>query len=217
MCWIGIQNSRKLCLLIGEPKALHHKLENQFNKLINLISCLSTVKLALEESFVTKTITVSDELYAHLESLARPFLDREPQDVILRLIEGEAAKSVAERDELPKPAPFVARVPRERGAVVELNGNSISADTVRDLFEKVMEYIYMKGYWSEFEALAPYKTSSKRYLIATSPKHPSGQDFVVPVSYRNLYMEAHKSYKTAINQLKRLLSRLSIALVYRGS
>ena len=65
--------------------------------------------------------------------------------------------------------------------------------------------------------LAPYKTSTKRYLIATSPKHPNGRDFVVPVEYRSLYMEAHKNYKTAIDQLTRFLRRCGVTLTYRGN
>lgn len=164
---------------------------------------------------MVKTITLSDEVYARLETLAKPFEDREPEDVIRRLLDGGSMK------EMPEPrgvstttgAPIV-RAPRERGAVVELNGQEISATTVPDLCTKVMEFIYSKGLWDDFENLAPYTTSTKRYLFAKSPKHPQGNDFFVPLQYRNIYMEAHKNYETTIKQLGRLLSQLGITFKY---
>ena len=168
-----------------------------------------------------RTITVSDELFARLESLARPFVDREPQDVIHRLVEGECKRTgqreKTDQDRTPRTGTKVVRAPRERGAVVELNGEKITADTVPDLCTKVMEYIYSKGLWEKLEELAPYKTSSKRFLFSKSPKHPNGNDFFVPIKYRNIYMEAHKNYQTTIKQLSRLLARLGVDLVYRGS
>lgn len=164
---------------------------------------------------MVKTITLSNEIYARLETLAKPFEDREPEDVIRRLLDGGLMK------EMPEPrgvstttgAPIV-RAPRERGVVVELNGQEISATTVPDLCTKVMEFIYSKGLWDEFENLAPYKTSNKRYLFAKSTKHPQGNDFFVPLQYRNIYMEAHKNYETTIKQLGRLLSQLGITFKY---
>ena len=167
---------------------------------------------------MAKIITISDELYARLESLARPFLDREPQDVILRLVEGESTEDAQVKpNHPPRSASKVTRAPRERGAVVELNGKTIVADTVPDLCTKVMEYVYSKGLWARLEELAPYKTSAKRYLFAKSPKHPKGNDFRVPIKYRNIYMEAHKNYVTTIKHLGRLLARLGVDLVYRGT
>lgn len=108
------------------------------------------------------------------------------------------------------------RVPRERGVVVALNGETITADTVPDLCKKVMEYLYRNKLWKKFEELSPW-TSPKRYLFSKSPKHQNGNDFIVPIEYRNLYMEAHKNYNTAIVQLSRFLARLSVTLVYRSS
>lgn len=164
---------------------------------------------------MVKTISLSDEIYARLKNLARPFEDREPEDVIRRLLDGVTKNDVA------KPSGgritsevAIVRAPRERGAVVELNGERISATTVPDLCTKVMEFIHSKGLWGKFESLAPYKTSAKRYLFAKSPKHPQGNDFVVPLKYRNMHMEAHKNYETIIKQLGRLLSQLGITFRY---
>ena len=164
---------------------------------------------------MVKTISLSDEIFARLEALARPFEDREPEDVIRRLLDGGSTKNVAKPGSRRTTSePGVVRAPRERGTVVELNGDRISATTVPDLCTKVMEFIFSKGLWSQFESLAPYKTSAKRYLFAKSPKHPQGNDFFVPLKHRNMYMEAHKNYETTIKQLGRLLSQLGITFEY---
>lgn len=164
---------------------------------------------------MVKTISLSDDVYTRLEALARPFEDREPEDVIRRLLDGETIKEVAKpRGGGNISETTVIRAPRERGTVVELDGDMITATTVPDLCTKVMEYIYSKGLWDKFESLAPYKTSAKRYLFAKSPKHPQGNDFFVPLKYRNIYMEAHKNYETTIKQLSRLLSQLGITFKY---
>ena len=161
------------------------------------------------------TITLSNEVFSRLQALARPFEDREPEDVIRRLLDGDSTKSVAiPNNRNARSEPKVVRFPRERGAVVELNGERISAATVPDLCTKVMEFIYSKGLWSQFESLAPYKTSAKRYLFSKTPKHPQGNDFFVPLKYRNMYLEAHKNYETTIRQLGRLLSQLGITFEY---
>lgn len=167
---------------------------------------------------MTKTITISDELFNRLEAIARPFVDREPQDVIRRLIEGESAMPAVDIPErTSKSDTKFFRIPRERGAVIELNGKRIIADTVPDLCTKVLEYIDLTGLWDKLEALSPYITSSKRYLLANTPKHPRGNDFFVPIKYRNIYIEGHKNYQTTIRQLKRMLARLGIELVYRSA
>lgn len=164
---------------------------------------------------MVKTIFVSDEVYSRLESLARPFEDREPEDVIRRLLDGgsmgEMAKPGSGKSTFQS---VVVRAPRERGAEVELDDDRISATTVPDLCTKVMEYIYTKGLWDKFEKLAPYKTSAKRYLFAMTPKHPQGNDFFVPLKYRNIYMEAHKNYETTIKQLGRLMTQLGVNFKY---
>jgi len=164
-----------------------------------------------------KTITLSDEVFARLQALARPFEDREPEDVIRRLLDNVGTKSVAIPTSLNATTDSkVVRYPRERGAVVELNGERISATTVPDLCTKVMEFIYSKGLWSQFETLAPYKTSAKRYLFSKTPTHPQGNDFFVPLKYRNMYLEAHKNYETTIKQLGQLLSQLGVTFKYVG-
>ena len=165
---------------------------------------------------MAKTISISDHVYARLQALARPFEDREAEDVIRRLLDGEKENSAQSGYVKSKssPDPAVTRAPRERGTVVELNGEKLSATTIPDLCAKALEYLYAHGLWDDVEKLAPYETSKKRYLFAKSPIHPQGNDFFVPIKYKNIYMETHKNYKTAIEQLRRLFSQLGITFKY---
>lgn len=163
---------------------------------------------------MAKTISVSNELYDELAALAKPFEDKQPEDVIRRLLKAYSVQNtnIIDRQE-PSPE-SIKRAPRERGAIVELNGTRISATTVPDLCMKVMEFINSNGLWDHFESLAPYKTSAKRYLFSKIAKHPQGNDFFVPLKYKSIYMEAHKNYETTITQLDRLANQLGIKFKY---
>ena len=94
--------------------------------------------------------------------------------------------------------------------MVRLNGEAVRVHSVRDLFEHVLRFIAKSGRRDALRALLPYKTSSRRYLIAEKPQHPSGKPFFVPVQHGGLYMEAHKSYKTAVADLEDFLSQLKV-------
>jgi predicted CopG family antitoxin len=162
-----------------------------------------------------KTISISDDLYRRLESLAIPFEDKEPGDVIKRLVDSQIqSNDVLLKGKEKMESEIITRAPRERGVVVELDGERITASTIPDLSKKIMIFIDDKGKWKEFEKLAPYATSSKRFLISDTPIHPNGNNFVVPIKYKDIYMEAHKNYDTAIKQLKRILDHLDIVLRY---
>ncbi len=80
-----------------------------------------------------------------------------------------------------------------------------------------MESLFARGHGSKILDLAPYSTSAKRYLFAKTPVHPNGNDFVVPVKCRSLYIETHKNYDQAIKQFARLSSKCDIKLTYKGT
>ena len=169
-----------------------------------------------------RTITVPDELYSRLEALARPFVDREPADVIQRLVNMQGEEDLSDRYASPELSPLMAsilvdgRIPRERGAKVDIDGHVIHADSVRDLYEQILQYLARNKTWDRVIELVPYKTSARRFLIAKSPVHPNGNPFVVPVEHRGLYMESHKNYQTAISQFARFLSKCGSTLTYLG-
>ena len=168
---------------------------------------------------MAKTIAVTDSLYAQLASLARPFTDKEPADVISWLVQKELGPGNGPSP--PLSSVPVARVneraPRERGVVVDLDGVTIRADSVPDLFRQVMDFLHGRGRWNDVLALAPYKTSAKRYLFSTTPVHPNGNDFFVPLVSHGLHVEAHKNYPTTVEQLTRFLSKLGVTMTYKGT
>lgn len=171
---------------------------------------------------MAQTIAVPNDLYARLAALARPFQDKEPADVIRWLVEskeGDVSRTLPTTLPVaPVDAGIVeGRAPRERGAVVDLDGVSIKAHTVPDLCTKVMDFLHAKGYGKKLLGFAPYSTSSQRYLFAKSPVHPNGNDFFSPVKNHGLYIETHKNYKTAIRQLARLASKCGVKLSYKGN
>ena len=169
-----------------------------------------------------RAIIISDDLYARLASLARPFQDKEAADVIQWLVEikSGAALSTAALTTNVTPSntsEIEGRAPRERGAIVDLGGVTIKAHTVPDLCSQVIESLFASGHGTKILELAPYSTSAKRYLFAKTPKHPNGNDFFVPVKIRGLHIETHKNYKTAIEQLARLAAKCGVRLIYKGT
>lgn len=170
---------------------------------------------------MTVPITLSGDLFDRLASLARPFVDKEPADVIRWLVEKEVnAQAGIGTSVVARPMQVMSvldRAPRERGAVLEIDGTVIRAESVPDLCSKVMEHLFEKGKWNKVLEMAPYKTSSERYLFSKTPKHPNGNDFWVEVKVRGVYVEAHKNYKTAIEQLARLVAKCGMTLNYKGT
>jgi hypothetical protein len=175
-------------------------------------------------------ISISEETFRRLKSLAEPFIDREPEDVIRRLLDqlgnqfkpdpndartstrakSHPAQSLNTRERSPD-----SRAPRERGVRVQIGNHTIEAISVRDLYEQALR-LFVERYKPELQAVVPFRTSSERYLIAREPIHPSGNPFVVPVSIRDFHIEAHKDYKNAIQHLRLLSERLGVNLSYLG-
>ena len=169
-----------------------------------------------------QTITIPDDLYARLGALARPFQDKEAADVIRWLV--ECKPSSIEPNTTPPTATVAAspgeikgRASRERGATIDLGGVVIKAHTVTDLGSQVIESLFAGGHGSKILELAPYRTSAQRYLYAKTPKHPNGNDFVVPVKCHGLYFEMHKAYERVIKDLARLSSKCGVKLTYKGT
>lgn len=161
-------------------------------------------------------IMVSDETLTRLKSLAEPFVDREPEDVIRRILDQLDQKRHSVKNS-PSNADrsTSSRVPRERGARIKIGEKQIDAVSVRDLYRQALQFI-VENHKLTLQAILPLKTSSERYLIARKPIHPGGNPFVVPIEFQDIYMEAHKDYKNAIGHLRILIERLGLSLVYLG-
>jgi hypothetical protein len=170
-------------------------------------------------------ITVSDEVFERLKRLAEPFVDREPEDVLRRLLDRNesffAGDGTHDKSETRLPASLqesvspISRVPRERGTTVQIGDNKIDAVSVRALYGQALK-LFVDRHSSKLKSVVPLKTSGQRYLIALKPVHPSGKPFVKPVEFRGFYMESHKDYKNGIAHLRILCSRLGLPLKYLG-
>ena len=161
-------------------------------------------------------ITVSEQVFVRLKNLAEPFVDREPEDVIRRLLDERESRARNGRVEVNSDGISTnSRVPRERGTTVEIDGQKIGAVSVRDLYEQALK-LFVRKDTARLKSVVPMKTSAERFLIALEDKHPSGRRFFLPVEYRGFYMEAHKDYKNAISHLQDLCSRIGLTFKYLG-
>ena len=116
--------------------------------------------------------------------------------------------SPSERDKLS------SRMPRQRGVVVEINGQRIEARSIPDFCDQILKYVVDTGLISKIKL--PFATSEVRYFIAEDPIHPNGKPFVLPMEYAGYYIEAHKSYKNAVNHARKLLASCGQTLKYIG-
>ena len=174
---------------------------------------------------MTHQITVSNELFVRLKTLAEPFVDRDPEDVIRRALDQYERALSNSRAQIKSGgqvgAPLagglspISRVPRERGTSVQIGDHKINAVSVRALYEEALR-LFVEHYASQLKSVVPLKTSGERFLVALKPLHPSGKPFVVPVEFHGFYMEAHKDYKNAIAHLQTLCNRLGLTLKYLG-
>ena len=169
-------------------------------------------------------VTLPKDLFARLQKLAVPLVDT-TADVIERAVshyerigpkeDGKVA-SISARGASHEDSKMVERAPRERGVTIEVDGTMIRAISVKELYLETLRVLLDKGYAKRIKDLMPFSTSSLRYLIAERPVHPNGNDFVVPVKSGAYFMEAHKSYKTALEHLSRFLAKMGLKLKYVG-
>ena len=98
--------------------------------------------------------------------------------------------------------------------MVFIQDKKIEASSVGDLYLQALKYLVDTNLIKRLETYIPYATSDRRFLIATEPVHQRGNNFVVPVEYKDYFMEAHKSYDTAQNHLRLFLERARIKIKY---
>ena len=103
---------------------------------------------------------------------------------------------------------------KQKGTVVFIQDKKIEASSVGDLYLQALKYLVDTNLIKRLETYIPYATSDRRFLIATEPVHQRGNNFKVPVEYKDYYMEADKSYDTAQNHLRLFLERARIKIKY---
>jgi hypothetical protein len=144
-----------------------------------------------------------------LETLANFVRDNAPKTV------SQLGPAVRERPRANtrEPSP-PKRAPKQRGVTVRIGGKLFEAASVPDMYQQVLKYLYDSRLIDNLAPRLPFATSADRYLLATKPFHPGGNEFRVPVEYKGYYMEAHKSYKTALKQLADMLRLCDLTLEY---
>jgi hypothetical protein len=176
-----------------------------------------------------REVTIPDDLFARLQSLAVPLVDTVP-DVVRRLLDhyertrpesnspgpGTSVLPPSHMPTLFREPSLRGRARRERGATIEIDDHQIQAVSVRDMYEQAMRFMIDNGHSKPLKALVPFRTSGRRYLIADRPIHPNGNDFVVPARYGGFFMESHKDYRNAVEHLRQLTSKLGLKLRYLG-
>ena len=150
-----------------------------------------------------------------------------PQTEILkdfiRTIAEKETKSVeflesSERQKAPEPSS--ARIKskkvksRQKGTIVTINNRRFEASTIKELYFRVLKYLYDNGYIDKVKDKIPFATSRKRYLIAREPIHPGGNRFWVPIEYQGYFMETHKGYKEALKQLESFVQECGLDISY---
>lgn len=178
-------------------------------------------------------LTIPNDIFAKLKALTSPLVPTIPGVIALLVerFEKSTSKSALEASVesgigVGRTSPILdehslsGRVPRERGTTIEISsgtktkGHLIRAVTVPDLYEQWLRFVVDEGLSKSLRELLPFRTGSRRYLIAERPIHPKGNPFFISVSHRGFFMEAHKSYATAVRDLIRLTEKLGLTLKY---
>jgi hypothetical protein len=127
-------------------------------------------------------------------------------------ITGEVSHRAPSASPGPRPgaATQVASGFKQQGTRVRIGDQTFVAGSVPDLYLQILKWLVDSGSISALQQHLPYATSGKRYLLATTPVHPQRNPFRVPVEYRGYYLEAHKSYATAVAAMDSMLRQIGL-------
>lgn len=118
-----------------------------------------------------------------------------------------------ERKPVRKPRSRHHESQKQQSATVLVGAHAIiHAESVRELYERLLEYLLNNGYAPLMKSHMPYRTSSQRYLVSSTPVHPSGRPFWNQVERDGFFLEAHKDYKNAISHMQGFAARLGLPL-----
>lgn len=92
--------------------------------------------------------------------------------------------------------------------VLYIEGEKISGNTVKTFYKNIIEFLISKK--TDIDSQVPYTTGNVRYLINFENKHQNGVRFTAPIKVDKYFIETHKSYTGAINDIKRFLDKLGV-------
>lgn len=160
--------------------------------------------------FEDTPVSVIERLLDHYEEHA---LDKSEVISVKDLVHMESKYNNSSESANRIPA-LEKRLPRQRGVEVVIDNERMVATSLGELYEMVLRFLDKKGCLDKIGPRLPISTSSSRYLIATTPVHPNGNEFVRPIQYRDYYMESHKDYRNGLNHLRKLLDLCGLELKY---
>lgn len=92
--------------------------------------------------------------------------------------------------------------------VLYIEDEKISGNTVKTFYKNIIEFLISKKI--DIDSQVPYTTGNVRYLINFENKHQNGVKFTAPIKVGKYFIETHKSYTGAINDIKRFLDKLDV-------
>jgi len=101
---------------------------------------------------------------------------------------------------------------RKKGVTISIGAESISAETVGDLYSQALKYLVDNKYIENVENQIPFATSSRRFLISKEPIHQRGNGFRSPIDYNGYFMESHKNYEQALKQLAEFVKECGLIM-----
>lgn len=94
---------------------------------------------------------------------------------------------------------------------IRIQNHIISANTVKEFYHKIFEYINEQF---DIRDSIPYATGRKRYLINWTNQHINGDPFFKPIQVGNYYVETHKSRSGAVRDVYNYLKGMGIDVGY---
>ncbi len=100
---------------------------------------------------------------------------------------------------------------KRKPITIEIEGKGqFNGTSIPKLYESVLKYLVDNNLLKDIEL--PISTGSSRYLLSTSPQHPSGLGFFKTIAYKGFYMEGNKARGAGVQDLIRhLLERLNLS------
>ena len=145
---------------------------------------VESLKASISEAIDRRHLERLEELHALVKSI-----DRFQQKLryYIKLLDA-GVKAEPATYELSTPEEELATALSGSRIVVRVCGELIKAATIKELLQGVLEVLDSKRKLDQLLPSLPIATSSKRYLFAWEPIHPSGKPFFAPMEYGGILL-----------------------------
>lgn len=92
--------------------------------------------------------------------------------------------------------------------VLYIKDKKISGNTVKTFYKNIIEFLIAENI--NIDSQVPFPTGKIRNLINFENKHRNGVKFTAPIKVDKYFIETHKSYAGAINDIERFLDELGV-------